>query len=49
LLAQADSGQFESTKGPGGRHWAPEADARPTDGQGGSTATAVLPRQGDKG
>jgi phospholipid/cholesterol/gamma-HCH transport system ATP-binding protein len=42
LLAQADSGQFEPTPGPGGRHWAPEADA---DG-GSRSRTATLPRQG---
>jgi len=42
LLAQADSGAFESTPGPGGRHWAPEADA---DGVS-RGRTATLPRQG---
>src|SRR4051812_14749697 len=41
LLAQAESGAFESTRGPGGRHWAPEADA---DGSSRSR-TAMLPRQ----
>jgi phospholipid/cholesterol/gamma-HCH transport system ATP-binding protein len=45
LLAQADAGAFEPTRGAGGRHWAPEADAGPA----GSTATAVLPRQGGAG
>ena len=42
LLAQADSGAFESTPGSGGRHWAPEPDA---DGSSRSR-TATLPRQG---
>jgi phospholipid/cholesterol/gamma-HCH transport system ATP-binding protein len=28
LLAQADSGAFEPTEGPGGRHWAPEPAAQ---------------------
>jgi phospholipid/cholesterol/gamma-HCH transport system ATP-binding protein len=42
LLAQADSGAFEPTRGQGGRHWAPEAGA-----DGGSRGrTATLPRQG---
>src|ERR687890_25804 len=42
LLAQADSGTFRSTRGAGGRHWAPEADAAGA----GRSATATLPRQG---
>jgi phospholipid/cholesterol/gamma-HCH transport system ATP-binding protein len=45
LLAQADSGAFESTPGPGGRHWAPEADADGTH----RGRTATLPRQGGEG
>src|SRR5215218_1685408 len=45
LLAQADAGAFEPTRGTGGRHWAPDADAAPA----GATATAVLPRQGGHG
>jgi phospholipid/cholesterol/gamma-HCH transport system ATP-binding protein len=45
LLAQADSGAFAPTRGTGGRHWAPERGAAPS----GSTATAVLPRQGGEG
>jgi phospholipid/cholesterol/gamma-HCH transport system ATP-binding protein len=44
LLAQADSGAFQSTPGSGGRHWAPEPDAVGSAGRGGATAT--LPRQG---
>ncbi|HEX6602970.1 MAG TPA: ABC transporter ATP-binding protein [Solirubrobacterales bacterium] len=43
LLAQADSGAYEPTRGPGGRHWAPEADAT---GSAARSATATLPRQG---
>jgi phospholipid/cholesterol/gamma-HCH transport system ATP-binding protein len=41
LLAQADSGAFEPTRGSGGRHWAPDASGR--------GATATLPRQGGEG
>jgi phospholipid/cholesterol/gamma-HCH transport system ATP-binding protein len=40
LLAQADSGVYEPTRGEGGRHWAPEAVG---SGAGGHTAT--LPGQ----
>jgi phospholipid/cholesterol/gamma-HCH transport system ATP-binding protein len=43
LLAQADSGAFESTPGAGGQHWAPEPDAV---GSTGRSATATLPRHG---
>ena len=42
LLAQVDAGAYEPTRGAGGRHWAPEADAAPA----GRSATATLPRQG---
>jgi phospholipid/cholesterol/gamma-HCH transport system ATP-binding protein len=45
LLAQADSGAFQSTPGPGGRHWAPEPNA---DGAS-RGRTATLPRQGGDG
>jgi phospholipid/cholesterol/gamma-HCH transport system ATP-binding protein len=45
LLAQADSGVFEPTRGSRGRHWAVEPGAVPA----GATATAVLPRQGGEG
>jgi phospholipid/cholesterol/gamma-HCH transport system ATP-binding protein len=56
LLAQADAGAFRPTRGAGGRHWAPDADARTGDGQvldghrdggqqpAGATATTVLAR-----
>jgi phospholipid/cholesterol/gamma-HCH transport system ATP-binding protein len=46
LLAKADSGAYEPTEGPGGRHWAPEADAT---GSAGRSATATLPRQESEG
>jgi phospholipid/cholesterol/gamma-HCH transport system ATP-binding protein len=49
LLAQADSGAFEPTRGSGGRHWAPEPDAQGAEQPSGATATAVLPRQGGDG
>jgi phospholipid/cholesterol/gamma-HCH transport system ATP-binding protein len=50
LLAQVDSGVFTPTRGSGGRHWAPEPDAHASDRQpSGTTATAVLPRQGGEG
>jgi phospholipid/cholesterol/gamma-HCH transport system ATP-binding protein len=46
LLAQVDAGAFTPTPGSGGRHWAPEPDARADGVQSGATATAVLPRPG---
>ncbi|MCW2634482.1 MAG: transport system ATP-binding protein [Blastococcus sp.] len=46
LLAQADSGAYEPTRGPGGRHWAPEPDAV---GSTGRASTTTLPRQGGDG
>ena len=45
LLAQADAGVFGSTRGSGGRHWAPEPDAVGSTGRG---VTATLPRQGSE-
>jgi phospholipid/cholesterol/gamma-HCH transport system ATP-binding protein len=45
LLAHADAGSYRPTEGSGGRHWAADADP----GVPGSTATAVLSRQEDRG
>ena len=45
LLAHADAGAFASTRGTGGRHWAPEPDAVAVDRR----PPATLPRQGGGG
>ena len=46
LLARTDAGAFASTRGTGGRHWAPEPDAVAVDGW---ARTTTLPRQGEDG